>query len=99
MAAGVEDPMDYGDRQDRALDLIQLFKKHSNQTGPIFRDHKGQSYRAGEIVSHIAEQTPLGQSIVAIAGLVAFARPVSQAKFKVACEREAEGDACIRRWK
>ncbi len=61
--------MNYGDRQDRAEMLVTMFRA-SNTT----HDWNGRSYSSEEIANEIENMTDLGQSLVAVAGMVLAAR-------------------------
>jgi len=62
--------MDYGDRQDRALMLVKALREQKDQSKVVYTDYRGQVFTAKDIADYIEEQSDLGRSIVATAGLV-----------------------------
>lgn len=60
--------MDYGDRQERAEMLIKVFRSKGQEKFPNVMP--GRELSGEEVASEIENMTPLGKSLVAVAGFV-----------------------------
>ncbi len=61
--------MDYGDRQDRALYLIKRFRE-AGDNGKAYTDYKGRVYTPAQMADEIEQETDLGKTMLAVAGIV-----------------------------
>lgn len=59
--------MDYGDRQERAENLMQIFRAQGSKV------IKGSNFTGEQIANEIENMTEYGKSLVAVAGLILHA--------------------------
>ena len=62
--------MDYGDRQERALFLVNRLRESQHQDRVYTSNTDGKIYTPADIADEIEKETELGKEILAIAGLV-----------------------------
>ncbi len=70
---GVIQGMDYGDRQERALEIIRRCRSRPDRDEVAYIHGDGTRYSYAEIADEIERMTPIGRETLAVAGLVAQA--------------------------
>jgi hypothetical protein len=62
--------VDYGDRQERALEIIQRCRTRPDRDTVAYIDQDGTWYSYAQIADEIEQMTEIGRETVAVAGLV-----------------------------
>jgi len=85
--------VDYGERQARALEIINRCRSRPDKDAVAFINSDGTKYSYAQIADEIEQMTDIGRETMAVAGLVIQAAQTSQ--FEVCEVCGGSGCFCI----